>query len=241
MTNVLIVEDEPKIANMERDFLEGSGYTPFVAGTGEEALEIMRREKIDAIILDIMLPGEDDGFSLCRKIREMTDAPIIFATSRTEDADIVRGLGLGADDYIVKPFRGTVLIAHLKAQLATHQRLLGKEGISAQTEKGLQIADLTIRPKARQVLVGGVSVNLTGKEFELLYFLARHPNEVYSKEQLFQQIWSFDPIGESSTVTVHINRLRDKLKNATGKPYERIETVWGAGYRFHVEEKENKQ
>lgn len=240
MTNVLIVEDEPKIANMERDFLEGSGYTPYVAGNGEEALEIMRRERIDAILLDIMLPGEDDGFSLCRKIREMTDAPIIFATARTEDADIVRGLGLGADDYIVKPFRGTVLIAHLKAQLATHKRLLGKDDAFSSIEKGLIIADLNIRPKARQVMVKGVSVSLTGKEFDLLYFLARHPNEVFSKEQLFQQIWSFEPIGESSTVTVHINRLREKLKNATGKPYERIETVWGAGYRFHAEEKEKK-
>lgn len=236
MTTVLIVEDEPKIANMERDFLEGSGYRPYVAANGEDALEIMRLEKIDAIILDIMLPGEDDGFSLCRKIREMTDAPIIFATARTEDADIVRGLGLGADDYIVKPFRGTVLIAHLKAQLATHKRLLGKDDDTPvpAVEKGLVIGNLTIRPKARQVLIDGVNVNLTGKEFELLYFLARHPNEVFSKDQLFQQVWSFEPVGESSTVTVHVNRLRDKLKHASGKPYEQIETVWGSGYRFHA-------
>lgn len=239
MTNVLIVEDEPKIANMERDFLEGSGYTPFVATTGEEAMNIMKRERIDAIILDIMLPGEDDGFSLCRKMREMTDAPIIFATARTEDADIVRGLGLGADDYIVKPFRGTVLIAHLKAQLATHERLLGKDEGFSDIEKGLMVADLNIRPKARQVTVNGIPISLTGKEFELLYFLASHPNEVFSKEQIFRKVWSFEPLGESSTVTVHINRLREKLKNATGMPYERIETVCGSGYRFHAEEKEN--
>ena len=234
MINVLVVEDEPKIADMERDFLEGSGYVPHVADNGEDALKIMDSVEIDAIILDVMLPGED-GFSLCRKMRERTDAPIIFATARTEDADIVRGLGLGADDYIVKPFRGTVLMAHLRAQLATHRRLLNKDSLHPQVERGLTVADITIRPKARQVLLGGKDVTLTGKEFDLLYFLVQHPNEVFSKEQLFEKIWSFDPIGEPATVTVHINRLRDKLKNVAGHPYERIETVWGSGYRFHLD------
>lgn len=234
MINVLVVEDEPKIADMERDFLEGSGYVPHVADNGEDALKIMDSVEIDAIILDVMLPGED-GFSLCRKMRERTDAPIIFATARTEDADIVRGLGLGADDYIVKPFRGTVLMAHLRAQLATHRRLLNKDSLHPQVERGITVADITIRPKARQVLLAGKDVTLTGKEFDLLYFLVQHPNEVFSKEQLFEKIWSFDPIGEPATVTVHINRLRDKLKNVAGHPYERIETVWGSGYRFHLD------
>lgn len=234
MINVLVVEDEPKIADMERDFLEGSGYVPHVADNGEDALKIMDEVEIDAIILDVMLPGED-GFSLCRKMRERTDVPIIFATARTEDADIVRGLGLGADDYIAKPFRGTVLMAHLRAQLATHRRLLNKDGIHPQVERGITVADITIRPKARQVLLNGKDVTLTGKEFDLLYFLVQHPNEVFSKEQLFEKIWSFDPIGEPATVTVHINRLRDKLKNVAGHPYERIETVWGSGYRFHLD------
>ncbi len=234
MTKVLVVEDEPKIADMERDFLEGSGYQPFVASDGETALLIMDEEEIDAIILDVMLPGED-GFSLCRKLRERTDAPIIFATARTEDADIVRGLGLGADDYIVKPFRGTVLMAHLRAQLATHKRLLNKEMPRRDAEQGMIVGDLNIRPKARQVFLRGKEVPLTGKEFDLLYFLAQHPNEVFSKEQLFEKIWSFDPIGEPATVTVHINRLRDKLKNALGHPYDKIETVWGSGYRFHLD------
>lgn len=197
-------------------------------------MKIMEKHEIDAIILDVMLPGED-GFSLCRKIREKTDVPIIFATARTEDADIVRGLGLGADDYLVKPFRGTVLVAHLKAQLATHKRLLDKESKTGTQEKGITIDGLTIRPKARQVIYGGKEVPLTGREFDLLYFLAKHPNEVFSKEQLFEKIWSLDPIGESATVTVHINRLRDKLKAAAGRPYEQIETVWGAGYRFHMD------
>lgn len=233
MRKVLVVEDEPKIANMERDFLEGAGFEPYVTDNGEEALKIMDEVKIDAIILDVMLPGED-GFSLCRKMREKTDAPIIFATARTEDADIVRGLGLGADDYIVKPFKGTVLMAHLRAQLATHNRLLSRDLARPQVEKGITVGDVTICPKARQVLLlNGKDVTLTGKEFDLLYFLVQHPNEVFSKEQLFEKIWSFDPIGDPATVTVHINRLRDKLKNAAGHPYEGIETVWGAGYRFH--------
>lgn len=231
MRKVLVVEDEPKIANMERDFLEGAGFEPYVTDNGEEALKIMDEVKIDAIILDVMLPGED-GFSLCRKMREKTDAPIIFATARTEDADIVRGLGLGADDYIVKPFKGTVLMAHLRAQLATHNRLLSRD-LARPQEKGITVGDVTICPKARQVLLNGKDVTLTGKEFDLLYFLVQHPNEVFSKEQLFEKIWSFDPIGDPATVTVHINRLRDKLKNAAGHPYEGIETVWGAGYRFH--------
>ncbi|MBP6060363.1 MAG: response regulator transcription factor [Dialister sp.] len=232
MRKVLVVEDEQKIANMERDFLEGAGFEPYVTDNGEEALKIMDEVKIDAIILDVMLPGED-GFSLCRKMREKTDAPIIFATARTEDADIVRGLGLGADDYIVKPFKGTVLMAHLRAQLATHNRLLSRDLARPQVEKGITVGDVTICPKARQVLLNGKDVTLTGKEFDLLYFLVQHPNEVFSKEQLFEKIWSFDPIGDPATVTVHINRLRDKLKNAAGHPYEGIETVWGAGYRFH--------
>ena len=232
MRKVLVVEDEPKIANMERDFLEGAGFEPYVTDNGEEALKIMDEVKIDAIILDVMLPGED-GFSLCRKMREKTDAPIIFATARTEDADIVRGLGLGADDYIVKPFKGTVLMAHLRAQLATHNRLLSRDLARPQVEKGITVGDVTICPKARQVLLNGKDVTLTVKEIDLLYFLGQHPNEEFSKEQLCEKIWSFDPIGDPATVTVHINRLRDKLKNAAGHPYEGIETVWGAGYRFH--------
>ena len=154
MIKVLVVEDEPKIADMERDFLEGSGYQPYVASDGKEALKIMDEVEIDAIILDVMLPGED-GFSLCRKMRERTNAPIIFATARTEDADIVRGLGLGADDYIVKPFRGTVLMAHLRAQLATHKRLTQTDTIHPQAEQGIYVGDLNIRPKARQVFLKG--------------------------------------------------------------------------------------
>ena len=177
--------------------------------------------------------GQGPGFSLCRKLREITNVPILFAAARTEDSDIVRGLGLGADDYLLKPLKGTILIAHLRAQLSVHMRIKAEQLNKSMPEEGITIRDLIIRPKARQVILNDKNVLLTGKEFDLLYFLATHPNEVFSKEQLFEQIWSLDPIGEPATVTVHINRLRSKLKKVSGRAYERIETVWGSGYRFH--------
>lgn len=234
MTNILIVEDDPLIAELERDFLEANDYVVHMTENGADALQLLDESQIDAILLDIMLPGED-GYALCRKMREKTDIPIIFVTARKEEVDKIRGLGLGADDYIVKPFSPTELVARLRAHLSTHDRLLKKDTGKPVIEQGLTIDNLTIRPRARQVLLDGKDVPLTGKEFDLLYFLAEHPNEVFSKEQLFEKIWSLDPIGEPATVTVHINRLRDKLKAVSGRPYERIETVWGAGYRFHTE------
>lgn len=142
-------------------------------------------------------------------------------------------MGLGADDYLLKPLKGTILIAHLRAQLSVHMRIKAEQLNKSMPEEGITIGDLIIRPKARQVILNDKNVLLTGKEFDLLYFLATHPNEVFSKEQLFEQIWSLDPIGEPATVTVHINRLRSKLKKVSGRAYERIETVWGSGYRFH--------
>ena len=234
MLNVLIVEDDSLIAELERDFLEPNGYIVHIAENGEDALAIMDDMEIDGILLDVMLPGED-GFSLCRKMREKTLAPILFVTARKEELDKIRGLGLGADDYIVKPFSPTELVARLRAHIAIHRRLLETVQAGASAEDGITVDDLLIRPKARQVLLDGKDISLTSKEFDLLYFLVEHPSEVFSKNQLFQQIWSLDPINEPATVTVHINRLRDKLKSASGHPYERIETVWGAGYRFHMD------
>lgn len=234
MLNILIVEDDMLIAELERDFLEPNNYVVRIAETGEDALHIMDDTKVDAILLDVMLPG-DDGFSICRKMREKTDVPILFVTARKEEVDKIRGLGLGADDYIVKPFSPTELVARLRAHIATYQRLKKSDAEQPAAEEGITIDNLTIRPKARQVILDGKDVSLTGKEFDLLCFLVEHPNEVFSKEQLFEKIWSLDPIGEPATVTVHINRLRDKLKAISGRPYERIETVWGAGYRFHME------
>ncbi len=232
MLNILIVEDDALIAELERDFLEPNGYIVHIAENGEDALSIMDDMEIDGILLDVMLPGED-GFSLCRKMREKTLAPILFVTARKEELDKIRGLGLGADDYIVKPFSPTELVARLRAHISIHRRLLKTVQAGAGAEDGITVDNLLIRPKARQVLLDGKDISLTSKEFDLLYFLVEHPNEVFSKNQLFQQIWSLEPINDPATVTVHINRLRDKLKSASGHPYERIETVWGAGYRFH--------
>ncbi len=229
--NILIVEDDSLIAELERDFLEPNGYDVLIAENGEEALRVMREMPIDGILLDVMLPGED-GFSLCRKMRDRTDAPILFVTAKKEELDKIRGLGLGADDYIVKPFSPTELVARLRAHISVHERLLKIVRAKETADDAINIDELSIRPKARQVILNGKSIPLTSKEFDLLYFLVSHPNEVFSKNQLFQEIWSLDPITEPATVTVHINRIRDKLQDKEGHPYERIETVWGAGYRF---------
>ena len=158
-----------------------------------------------------------------------------MVTAKNDEVDTIRGLGLGADDFIAKPFSPTELIARLHAHLERYNRLSRKQTAKASDGNELIIGNLIIRPKARQVILSGKNVALTGKEFDLLYFLAEHPNEVFSKEKLFEKIWSLDPVCEPATVTVHINRLRDKMKAATGRPFERIETVWGAGYRFHVD------
>lgn len=234
MTNVLVIESNRSLSDRERDFLEGSGFTPYVAESGEEAMKLMDETAMNAIILNCEVPGED-GFALCRKLRDRTNVPIMFATTSSTEEDIVRGLGLGADDYMVPPYTGTVLIAHLRAHLASYARLSQKDTYKPHTEKGMVIDSLVIRPKARQALIDGRQIPLTGKEFDLLHFLASHPNEVFSKEQLFEKVWSLDPIGEPATVTVHINRLRDKLKSTAGRPYDAIETVWGAGYRFQTD------
>lgn len=233
MINILVIEDEVCVASMERDFLEGSGFSPFIANHADKAFEIINSEKIDAIILDVTLP-DTDGFSLCRQLREITNIPILLTSSSSNDSDIVRGLGIGADAYLIKPLSGPVLIAHLRAQLAIHDRIMDQKINKISPEEGFTIDNLTIRPKARQVILNGKDVSLTGKEFDLLFFLINHPNEVFTKEDLFEAIWGLNPIGEPATVTVHINRLRDKLKTSSGHPYEYIETVWGSGYRFKL-------
>jgi DNA-binding response OmpR family regulator len=235
MDNILIVEDDKMIAELERDFLEANNYKVTMVTNGEDALKLLENgEDINAVLLEVTLPGED-GFAICRKIRSMTDIPIIFVTGKKDEVDTIRGLGLGAEDYITKPFSPTELVARLHAHLATYKRLRTSDHEEKDDREEVVIGTLTIRPKARQVLLEGKNVALTGKEFDLLYFLATHPNEVFSKEKLFEKIWSLDPVSEPATVTVHINRLRDKMKHVTGHPFERIETVWGAGYRFHID------
>ena len=238
MTNVLIVEDEIDIANMERDFLEGAGFNTFIAANSSDTRKILRSQKINAVILDITLPGED-GFSLCRKIRETTNIPIILSMDSGKDSDIVRGLGLGADGYLLKPLNGTILAAYIRAQLAVHSRIMNQKINKLSSEEILLIDRLQIHPKARQVIFADKDVPLTGKEFDLLYFLAKRPGEVFTKDHLFKKIWGLDPIGDPATVTVHINRLRKKLKKNSGRPYKNIETVWGTGYRFNIADKKD--
>lgn len=235
MAHVLIIEDDSMIAAIERDFLEANGFEVSVAMTGKEGMKIFDGGAIEAVLLDVGLP-DTDGFLLCRKLRDISNVPILFITARGSDDDKIKGLGLGADDYIVKPFNPSEMMARLKAHLEIHQRLLGVRLQDVDDNKpDIQVGDLRIFIKRHQVFRGKREINLTGKEFNLLLFLACHPNHIISKKYLFEMIWHLDALGELATVTVHVNRLRDKL-NEVEPEFTAIETVWGNGYRFRVEE-----
>lgn len=235
MTHVLTIEDDNMIAALERDFLEAQGFEVSVAASGKEGLDMIDGGNIDAVLLDIGLP-DMDGFTVCKQIRSISNMPIIFITGCGEDDDKIRGLGLGADDYIVKPFNPSEMAARLKAHLAIHQRLLGQSvKDTEETQPNIESGDLRIFIKRHQVFRGQKEIPLTGKEFNLLVFLASHPNQVFSKRYLFETIWHLDACGEMATVTVHVNRLRDKLNEAE-PPFSAIETVWGNGYRFRSAE-----
>ncbi|MFF2089593.1 response regulator transcription factor [Paenibacillus sp. NPDC058174] len=223
---ILIVEDEPAIAELQRDYLEMNGYQTEIAIDGENGLELALSGKFELIVLDVMLP-KLNGFEVCKKIREKLDLPILMVTARREDIDIVRGLGLGADDYITKPFKPAELVARVKAHLSRYDRLKGS-GLST-TE--LEIRGLRLNPDSRRAFVRDEEVTLTTKEFDLLYFLAQHPNYVFSKDQLFERLWGIDSLGDTQTVTVHIRKLREKIEVDSANPVY-IETLWGAGYRF---------
>ncbi|MGI6557294.1 MAG: response regulator transcription factor [Pseudoramibacter sp.] len=226
---ILIVEDDPLIADLERDYLEAAGYEVEIASDGETGLELAQSEKWDLFLLDVMLPGMN-GFNICRAIRENSNTPIILVTAKKTDVDKIRGLGLGADDYIVKPFSPSEMVARVKAHIAIHERLK-----SGRTPSHHQIAvkDLVIDTDAHRVSVRGREVSLKNKEYELLVFLASNPDIVFSKETLFDRIWGMDAMGDTATVTVHINRIREKIEIDSSHP-EYIQTVWGAGYRFSV-------
>ncbi|MCH4166121.1 MAG: response regulator transcription factor [Megasphaera sp.] len=235
MTRVLTIENDNMIAALERDFLEANGFDVIVAATGKDGLKIFDKGNIDAVLLDIGLP-DVDGFSVCQKIRELSNIPILFITAKTSDEDKLKGLGMGADDYIVKPFNPSEMTARLKAHLAIHQRLLGERPQDADGKTpDIESGDLRIFIKRHQVFRGKKEIVLTGKEFKLLLFLASHPNQVFSKKYLFEMIWHLDALGEMATVTVHVNRLRDKL-NEVEPEFTAIETVWGNGYRFRADE-----
>lgn len=226
MRKILIVEDDKGIAELERDYLEANGFSVAVETDGLAGQEAALNQAFDLILLDIMLPGQD-GFQICRHIRERKNIPVLLVSAKQEDIDKIRGLGLGADDYIVKPFSPNELVARVKAHLARYDRLTARE-----TARGvMQFGDLEIDESARRVFVAGREVALANKEFELLTFLAKNPDMVFSKETLFDRVWGTDSLGETATVSVHINRIREKIEADSSKP-KYIETVWGAGYRF---------
>lgn len=229
MSRVLIVEDENIIAELERDYLELSGFEVEVANDGEQGLHKAIFEPYDLIILDLMLP-KVDGFEICRQVRAEKNTPIIMVSAKKEDIDKIRGLGLGADDYITKPFSPSELVARVKAHLARYERLVGS---AVDENKIVEIRGIKIDITARRVWVNGEEKTFTTKEFDLLTFLASHPNHVYTKDELFSEIWDMESIGDIATVTVHIKKIREKIEFDTSKP-QYIETIWGVGYRFKV-------
>ncbi len=229
MSRILIVEDELAIAELEKDYLELSGFEVEVAADGLEGVTKALSEDFDLVILDLMLPGMD-GFEICRRIRDEKNTPIIMVSAKKDDIDKIRGLGLGADDYMTKPFSPSELVALVKAHMARYERLVGS---AVEVNKVIEIRGLKIDTTARRVWVNGEEKAFTTKEFDLLTFLASHPNHVYTKDELFSEIWDMESIGDIATVTVHIKKIREKVEMDTSNP-QYIETIWGVGYRFKM-------
>lgn len=229
MSRILIIEDEEAIADLEKDYLELSDFQVRIENSGDTGLTAALAEDFDLVILDLMLPGMD-GFDVCKKIREKKNIPILMVSAKKDDIDKIRGLGLGADDYMTKPFSPSELVARVKAHMARYDRLVG----SAQKSNDIvEIRGIKIDKTARRVWIDGEEKTFTTKEFDLLTFLAENPNHVYTKEELFREIWDMDSIGDIATVTVHIKKIREKIEFDTAKP-QYIETIWGVGYRFKV-------
>ena len=229
MKRILIVEDEEAIAELEKDYLELSGFEVSIEKEGNAALERGRTQLFDMYILDIMLPGVD-GFTLCRQFREISDAPILLVSARKEDIDKIRGLGLGADDYITKPFSPSELVARVKAHMARYDRLVRA---TPPKEEVIEIRNLRVNRTTHMVYVNGEEKTLTAKEYELLMLLMEHPGQIFSKEELFRELWDEEEVGDIATVPVHIKKVRDKVEVDPARP-QFIETVWGIGYRFRV-------
>jgi DNA-binding response OmpR family regulator len=229
MSKILIIEDEEAIAELEKDYLELSGFEVEIYENGEDGLKAALEEKFDLLILDLMLPGMD-GFEICKRVRKVKNMPILMVSAKKEDIDKIRGLGLGADDYITKPFSPSELVARVKAHLARYERLIGS---GMPENEIIEIRGLKIDKTARRVYVNGEEKSFTTKEFDLLTFLAQNPNHVFTKEELFSKIWDMESIGDIATVTVHIKKIREKIEFNTSKP-QYIETIWGVGYRFKM-------
>ena len=229
MYKILIVEDDEEIAMLERDYLEIAGFETEIITDGKQALRAAQAKHYDLILLDLMLPG-CTGYEVCRQLRDKIDIPILMVTARTESVDKIRGLGMGADDYIGKPFDPAELVARVKAHLSRYQRLTA--GNAGEESSVIEIGPLRILPKSWKVYKNGEEIKMPNREFALLKFLAENPNVVFSKEHLFEAIWGYDYVGDSATVTVHIGRIRDKIADDPAHP-RLIETIWGAGYRFN--------
>ena len=229
MSRILIVEDEVAIADLEKDYLELSGFEVEIENDGTNGLARALAEDFDLFILDLMLPGID-GFEICKEIREKKNTPILMVSAKKDDIDKIRGLGLGADDYITKPFSPSELVARVKAHLARYERLIGTNVPEGDI---VEIRGIKIDKTARRVWVNGEEKQFTTKEFDLLTFLDENPNHVFTKEELFREIWDMESIGDIATVTVHIKKIREKIEMNTAKP-QYIETIWGVGYRFKL-------
>lgn len=229
MSKILIIEDEEAIADLEKDYLELSGFEVEIETRGDTGLERALTTDYDMFILDLMLPGVD-GFEICKRIREAKNTPILMVSAKKDDIDKIRGLGLGADDYITKPFSPSELVARVKAHLARYERLISS---NVQENEVIEIRGIRIDKTARRVWVNDEEKQFTTKEFDLLTFLAQNPNHVYTKEELFSKIWDMESIGDIATVTVHIKKIREKIEFNTAKP-QYIETIWGVGYRFKL-------
>ena len=229
MSKILIIEDEEAIADLEKDYLELSGFEVEIANRGDVGLEKALNEDYDLIILDLMLP-EVDGFDICRQVRQEKNIPIIMVSAKKYDIDKIRGLGLGADDYMTKPFSPSELVARVKAHMERYNRLVGSSVVKNDI---IEIRGIKIDKTARRIWVNGEEKTFTTKEFDLLTFLAENPNRVFTKAELFRQIWDMESVGDIATVTVHIKKIREKIEFNTAKP-QYIETIWGVGYRFKV-------
>ena len=229
MNRILIVEDEESIAELEKDYLELSGFEVEIETDGSRGLLRALKEDFDLFILDLMLPGTA-GFEICRQVRASKNTPILMVSAKKDDIDKIRGLGLGADDYITKPFSPSELVARVKAHLARYERLIGS---GMPENEIIEIRGLKIDKTARRVYINGEEKNFTTKEFDLLTFLAQNPNHVFTKDELFREIWDMESVGDIATVTVHIKKIREKIEYNTARP-QYIETIWGVGYRFKM-------
>jgi DNA-binding response OmpR family regulator len=230
MKRILIIEDEQVIAEVEKDYLEANGYAVEIAASGDAGLKKALEEEFDLILLDLMLP-KIDGFEICKQVRKVKNIPILMVSAKKEDIDKIRGLGLGADDYVIKPFSLGELVARVKAHLARYDRLITDNRMSLKDE--IRIRGIQVDKLSRKVFINEAEVLFTSKEYELLLFLLMNPNRVFSKDDLFEKIWGLDSFGDFATVTVHISKLREKIEADPSKP-QYIETIWGVGYRFNL-------